>query len=225
MIARMAMPLSEEKTEVGSYFISNYPPFSFWKKEHLPQAEAALDRGPQPDVPLGLYLHIPFCRKRCKFCYFRVYTDKNGHEVERYLGALTREVELYREKKAVASRQLRFAYFGGGTPSFLSEKQLLSLVERLKRSVSWDSAAEVTFECEPGTLTERKLRAIREMGVTRLSLGVENFSDAILEENGRAHHAPEIFQAYRWARKIGFDQVNLDLFWLKDAALEDDLKE
>jgi oxygen-independent coproporphyrinogen-3 oxidase len=159
----MSIPITEEKTEVGSYFISNYPPFSFWRRDLLGEAEAALDRTPRPGTPLGLYLHVPFCRKRCKFCYFRVYTDKNSHEVERYVAALAREVELYRSREVFASRPLKFAYFGGGTPSFLSEKQLASLVARLRASVSWDGAEEVTFECEPGTLSEKKLTAIRDM--------------------------------------------------------------
>ena len=206
----MTLPLSEEETEVGSYFVANYPPFSFWNEKELPALEEALDE-PSSDVPLGLYLHIPFCRKRCKFCYFRVYTDKNSREVERYMAALVREIELLRSKPAIAERRLQFAYFGGGTPSFLSAKQLHSLVDRLREIIQWDDAEEVTFECEPGTLNENKLQAIRDIGVTRLSLGVENFSDAVLEDNGRAHHSAEIFRAYEWAREIGFDQVNIDL--------------
>ena len=77
----MTTPLSEE-TEVGSYFISNYPPYSFWRPELVERAAAVLRQTPPADVPIGLYLHIPFCRKRCKFCYFRVYTDKNSKQVE-----------------------------------------------------------------------------------------------------------------------------------------------
>jgi oxygen-independent coproporphyrinogen-3 oxidase len=207
----MTTSAPSEKTEVGSYFLANYPPFSFWNREQLAEAEAVLERGADPVVPLGLYLHIPFCRKRCKFCYFRVLTDRNAREVERYLAALEREVEIYSRKPAVSSRPLRFAYFGGGTPSFLSEKQLRALVARLRDSVSWDAAEEVTFECEPGTLTEAKLEAIHEIGTTRLSLGVENFNDAILEENGRAHRSPEVYRAYAWARGVGFQQINIDL--------------
>ena len=199
------------ETEVGSYFISNYPPFSVWSRDEVVEAEAVLQSAPTPDVPLGLYLHIPFCRKRCKFCYFRVYTDKNSKDVERYMAALAKEVELYHRLPVMAERSFRFAYFGGGTPSFLSEKQLRSLVERLRVSVSWDDAEEVTFECEPGTLSESKLQAIRDIGCTRLSLGVENFDDAILEENGRAHRSPEVFRTYDWAREIGFPQINIDL--------------
>jgi oxygen-independent coproporphyrinogen-3 oxidase len=210
-VREMSLPSSAEKTEVGSYFVSNYPPYSFWKPEHVPAAREALERPGRLDVPLGLYLHIPFCRKRCKFCYFRVYTDKNSREVERYVAALARELELYRELPGIAGRPLRFVYFGGGTPSYLSAAQLRSLVERLRRSVSWDRAEEVTFECEPGTLSEQKLEAIREIGVTRLSLGVESLSDEVLEENGRAHRSEECFRAYEWARRQGFAAINIDL--------------
>ncbi len=198
-------------TELGSYFISNYPPFSAWDRDDLSPARDAIESHPSVDTPLGLYLHIPFCRKRCKFCYFRVYTDKNASEVERYVDGLAREVELYSDKPVLQGRPFRFAYFGGGTPSFLSEKQLRSLVEKLRRSVDWDDAEEVTFECEPGTLSQKKLEAIREIGVTRLSLGVENLSDAILEENGRAHRSAEVFRTYAWAKEMGFPQINVDL--------------
>ena len=78
---------SETKTEVGNYFVSNYPPFSLWQAEYIPQAIEALNQPSRIEDPLGLYLHIPFCRKRCKFCYYKVYTDKNASEIERYLDA------------------------------------------------------------------------------------------------------------------------------------------
>jgi oxygen-independent coproporphyrinogen III oxidase len=201
-----------DATEVGSYFIANYPPFSQWRKEGVPEILAALDAPPRNGATaLGLYLHIPFCRKRCRFCYFRVYTDQNAKAIERYAEALAREVELLSERPAVAGRKLKFVYFGGGTPSYLSARQLLALRERLHASVSWDNADEVTFECEPGTLSLEKVRTLKEIGITRVSLGVENFDDAILEANGRAHLSPEIFRAYDWIRQVGFPQVNVDL--------------
>lgn len=162
-------------------------------------------------MPLGLYLHIPFCRKRCKFCYFRVYTDKNANEVDVYTDALAREVSLYAGRTGLAGRQFEFVYFGGGTPSFLSNEQLKRLIGRIREHWNWDAAREVTFECEPGTLKESKLQVIREIGVTRLSLGVEHFDDEVLEHNGRAHKSAEIFRAYEWARATGFPQINIDL--------------
>lgn len=202
---------SNTRTEVGNYFVSNYPPFSQWKPENTADAVAALNRPPRTAQPLGLYLHIPFCRKRCRFCYFKVYTDKNASEIELYLNALIRENELYSRLPALEGRQLRFAYFGGGTPSYISERQLRYLVEGLNRHVSWAQAEEVTFECEPGTLRKSKLETLKEIGVTRLSLGVEHFNDAILAANGRAHLSPEIYRAYDWAREVDFPQINIDL--------------
>jgi oxygen-independent coproporphyrinogen III oxidase len=199
-----------KKTEVGSYFIANYPPFSQWTAEGLADVRAALNAPPQP-VPLGLYLHIPFCRKRCKFCYFRVYTDKNASEVEQYVAALAREIELVSKLPVMGGRPFRFVYFGGGTPSFLSGKQLTSLVDRLRANINWDQAEEVTFECEPGTLSEPKVKTLRELGVTRISLGVENFSDAVLEENGRAHLSGEIAKAWQWILDAKFPNTNIDL--------------
>ncbi|MFN7889281.1 MAG: coproporphyrinogen-III oxidase family protein [Pirellula sp.] len=204
------MSTEATKTEIGSYFISNYPPFSQWTSESLPLILDAMAAAPR-QVPLGLYLHIPFCRKRCKFCYFKVLTNVNADEIERYVSALSREIELVSQQPAMGGRPIRFVYFGGGTPSFLSVKQLHSLFERLHRSITWDQAEEVTFECEPGTLSEPKVQALRELGVTRLSLGVENFSDAILEENGRAHLSKEINRAWEWIQAANFPNVNIDL--------------
>jgi coproporphyrinogen III oxidase-like Fe-S oxidoreductase len=202
---------TQERTGLGNYFVANYPPFSFWKAAHLPEARQALERPPQPDTPLGLYLHIPFCRKRCKFCHFRVYTDKNARDVESYTAALIKEVELYSRLPIVGGRPLHFVYFGGGTPSYLSVAQLRGLFERVKAAIPWHGAQEVTFECEPGTLQQPKVIALKELGVTRLSLGIENFSDAILEANGRAHLSPEIYRSYGWIQDAKFDQVNIDL--------------
>ena len=204
------MATDSTKTEVGSYFIANYPPFSQWTKDQLPAVRQAMSAAPR-EVPLGLYLHIPFCRKRCKFCYYRVYTDKNSRDVERYVAALSREIELVSRQPVMGGRPFRFVYFGGGTPSFLSSRQLTSLVDRLKANINWDHAEEVTFECEPGTLSLKKLETLKRLGVTRISLGVEHFDDAVLEENGRAHHSAETFRAWQWIKQVGFDNTNLDL--------------
>jgi oxygen-independent coproporphyrinogen-3 oxidase len=204
------MPAQTAKTEVGNYFIANYPPFSQWTADGLPAVRAALTSAPA-DVPLGLYLHIPFCRKRCKFCYFRVYTDKTAQDVEAYLAALSREIELVSRLPVMGGRPFRFVYFGGGTPSFLSARQLASLVDRLRQNIDWTLAEEVTFECEPGTLSEPKVHRLRELGVTRLSLGVENFSDAVLEENGRAHLSAEVYKSWEWITAAAFPNVNVDL--------------
>jgi oxygen-independent coproporphyrinogen-3 oxidase len=203
-------------TEVGSYFVANYPPFSAWTREQLPAAFEALDKVPDrlptnPVPPLGLYLHVPFCRKRCKFCYFRVYTDKNSSDVDVYMDALAREVGLYADRAALRNREFEFVYFGGGTPSFLSSEQLQRLIDRIRKHWRWEHAREVTFECEPGTLRKSKLETIRAIGTTRLSLGIEHFDDEVLSRNGRAHLSAEIHRAFAWAREVGFPQINVDL--------------
>ncbi len=203
---------TEKKTEVGSYFISNYPPYSRWNAESIAEVEQALHQPPQVTTPLGLYLHIPFCRKRCKFCYFKVFTDVKAEDVQRYVDALCKEISMVAELPVMGQRPFRFVYFGGGTPSFLSPKQLTTLADRLRQHISWGGAEEVTFECEPGTLSETKVKALREqVGVTRLSLGIENFDDKVLEENGRAHLSKQVFSAWQWIQDAGFANVNIDL--------------
>jgi oxygen-independent coproporphyrinogen-3 oxidase len=203
--------LQMAKTEVGSVFVSNYPPFSQWSEEAVDDYLRTIAEPPATETPLGLYMHIPFCRKRCKFCYFRVYTDKNADEVLTYCNALADEIETYARQAAVADRPLRFVYFGGGTPSYIAAKHLQVLVDRVKAALPWNDVDEVTFECEPGTLSQSKLETIRAIGVTRLSLGVEHFDDRILELNGRAHVSKEIYRVQPWIQALDFDQLNIDL--------------
>jgi len=202
---------TREATTVGNVFISNYPPYSFWTSEAVSAAESALEAPPIDDRPLGIYVHIPFCRKRCDFCYFKVYTDKNSKEIRRYLDAVVHECARYVARPYVAGRKPRFVYFGGGTPSYLSADQLRWFFGELKRLLPWDEVEEVAFECEPGTLSLPKIEALKEIGCTRLSLGVENFDPDILEWNNRAHRAKEIHRTYGYMRDVGFDQVNIDL--------------
>jgi len=202
---------SGDAPEVGSVFVSNYPPYSFWQREQVSRALAALDAPPVAGAPLGLYVHIPFCRVRCKFCYYKVFTDKDSAEVRQYLRGVEAEARLAAARPAIAGRPLRFVYIGGGTPSFISSGDLRALASALQAELPWKGAEEVTFECEPGTLTRSKLEAIRGIGVTRLSLGVESYDDGVLQRNGRAHLSAEIDRALPWIREQAFDQVNVDL--------------
>lgn len=204
-------PGTAEQTEVGNYFVANYPPFAHWTQQQVPAAVQRLAAPPAAGTPFGLYVHIPFCRKRCDFCYFRVYTDKNSDDIRRYLDAVLAETARYAETELIRGRKPGFVYFGGGTPSYLSVAQLEYLFEGLQSILPWDAADEVTFECEPGTLQEPKVHWLRQAGVTRLSLGVENFDAQILEWNNRAHRATEIDRAYGFVRDAGFPQCNIDL--------------
>jgi oxygen-independent coproporphyrinogen III oxidase len=204
-------PAKKSSTLAGNYFISNYPPFSFWSEDQKLEVEVALNSEPVPGTKLGLYHHIPFCRKRCHFCYFRVYTDKNAKEIQTYLDATVSELKAIAERPLYQGRKPHFIYFGGGTPSYLSAKQLGELTDKLKAILPWDEAEEIAFEGEPGTLNPAKLAAIKQVGVTRLSLGIENFDDHILDINGRAHRSAEVYGAYERARAEKFSQINIDL--------------
>src|SRR5262245_51486860 len=91
----------EKPTTAGNYFVANYPPFSFWKPENTREVYSVLSRSPAPDTPLGVYLHIPFCRKRCHFCYFKVYTDKDSAAIKAYLDLAIQELTLYSKQPVV----------------------------------------------------------------------------------------------------------------------------
>jgi len=209
--ASILAPKTDGKTTGGSYFVSNYPPFNAWSSEATGEVFDALNSKPVEDTPLGLYVHIPFCRKRCHFCYFKVYTDKNADAIKRYMDAVLAEAARYATMPLIGERKPLYVYFGGGTPSYLSHRQLAYLFEGLQQLLPWDQVREVAFECEPGTLNEKKLKALKELGVTRLSLGVENFNDEILKANNRAHDTEAIDRAYQTAREVGFEQINIDL--------------
>ena len=167
---------------------------------------------PAGESPLGLYLHIPFCRKRCKFCYFRVYTDKNGRRRRTLrLGPVARNrtgQQAAGDGRAAVSLRLLWRRH-----AVVPQRQAThALVDRLRANINWDQAEEVTFECEPGTLSEPKVHTLRELGVTRLSLGVENFSDDVLEENGRAHLSRRGLQGLGLdSQPPDFPNVNIDL--------------
>src|SRR5580698_6000423 len=113
-----------DETEVGNYFVANYPPFAYWDAETAKTVRGLLDQPQKPGVPLGVYFHVPFCRKRCHFCYFRVYTDKNADDVKGYLDAGIKELEIYAKSRLIHGRKPKFAYSAGAprpisrSPSF-----------------------------------------------------------------------------------------------------------
>src|SRR5436189_786615 len=135
-------PPLQKQTTVGNYFVSNYPPFSFWKPELVGELISALERPPATIAsglnPLGIYVHIPFCRKRCHFCYFKVYTDKDSASIRGYVDAALKELSLYAVKPFLSGRRPNFVYFGGGTPSYLSVDQLRHLTRGMQDLLPWD---------------------------------------------------------------------------------------
>jgi len=169
---------------------------------------------PDPwSLPYGphLYLHIPFCRARCRYCDFVSYAGCEDLHIP-YAAALAREIALAEDDLADAPPGPPTLYIGGGTPSVLPLAALESILDTCARVLDL-STAEITLEANPGTLAVESLHALRTLGVNRLSLGVQSFSDAALRLLGRIHSAAEARQAVALARATGLDSVGLDLIY------------
>ena len=184
-------------------FIASYPPFESLQPDQT--------EGVWRQPPFGLYVHLPYCRKRCTFCFYKVYTNRQAKPMEQYLAALHREIDLYGAKPELAGRTVDTIYFGGGTPTTLTPDQLRDLVAHLRRAFTISPDVEFTCEGEPGTMDQEKVACLREIGVTRLSLGVQSFNDELLKKNGRSHGTEHAFRAFEYARAQEFPVVNIDL--------------
>lgn len=195
---------------VGNYFVAAYPPFSCWQPKHIPEVRAALRQG-AANSPIGFYVHIPFCAKKCDYCYYLSYTGARSDIINDYVDSVVNEAALYSKTPAVQGRDVSFVYFGGGTPSMLSAAQIASLAKGLKFFLPWKNVREVTFECAPRSVRPTFLQALHEIGVTRLSMGVQSFDDDLLKLNGRMHLAEDVLHAYELIQDADFGWVNLDL--------------
>ncbi|MGI9950823.1 radical SAM family heme chaperone HemW [Moorellaceae bacterium AZ2] len=160
---------------------------------------------------MNLYIHLPFCLRKCHYCDFISFPGVPAPVVSRYLTVLGREMEMvasvFRPGKAAT------VYLGGGTPTYLPADDLAGLMARVISIFNIEEQAEITVEANPGTLTPEKLQALRAAGVNRLSLGAQSFKDELLETMGRAHGVQEIYQSFTWARQAGFTNINLDLIY------------
>ena len=203
-------PPALEEPVAGNYFVAVYPPFSVWRPSEVPALQTALQE-PGPAAPIGLYVHLPFCQKKCDYCYYLSYVGQKPDVVDRYLDHLVRELTLYSRRPGVAGRPVSFVYFGGGTPSTLTVPQLQRLMTGLRAVLPWTGVEEVTFECAPRSVRPDFLQALGELGVTRISMGLQSFDNTVLKLNGRIHLAEDAVRAFTQIRQAGFGHVNLDL--------------
>lgn len=158
---------------------------------------------------LELYLHIPFCVRKCAYCDF-LSGPSDGQLRQRYVDALIKEIKGYKDRFHDACR-ITSIFIGGGTPSLLSEDQTGDIFHALHQTFCIEETAEITIEANPGTVTARKLAVWKAAGINRLSIGLQSVNDAELKMLGRIHTYQEFLETYRAARKQGFDNINIDL--------------
>ena len=153
---------------------------------------------------IGIYVHIPFCKRKCDYCDFISYSNKDS-KIQEYIEAVKKEIELQKIKSEITT-----IYVGGGTPSYIESKYIKEIIEEIKKkNVSND--AEITIEINPGTVTLEKLRDYKENGINRLSIGLQTTQNNLLKQIGRIHDFEQFVETYKMARKEGFKNINVDL--------------
>lgn len=157
---------------------------------------------------LGLYIHIPFCQRKCNYCDF-LSAPATKQVQNAYMETLQKEIR----EKATEYREwsVDTVFIGGGTPTSVSYEMLVEMVETVKTEFCLDNGCEITMECNPGTVTLEALKAYRSVGINRLSIGLQSTDDELLKKLGRIHNYEEFLETYRWAREAGFDNINVDI--------------
>ena len=173
--------------------------------------------------PLSLYIHIPWCVRKCPYCDFNSHEARGGIPEKEYVAALVRDLEM--ALPLIWGRKVYTVFFGGGTPSLLSGESVTEILRQVRMLLPLDINAEITLEANPGTVEADKFALFREAGVNRLSLGIQSFNDSHLQALGRIHSADEARRAIEIAQQH-FDNINLDLMYALpkqtlDEALQD----
>lgn len=172
--------------------------------------------------PLALYIHIPWCVRKCPYCDFNSHAAGPTLPEEEYVDALLADLDT--DLRHVHGRPLTSIFFGGGTPSLFSDRALGRLLEGVERRVAFAPDIEITLEANPGTFEQAKFKGYRSLGINRLSIGVQSFQEAKLKALGRIHDGNEAIRAADMARTAGFDNFNLDLMHgLPEQSIEDAL--
>ena len=157
----------------------------------------------------GLYVHIPFCIRKCNYCDFCSFGGASREEILRYKQALIEEIAEYAKKRI----RIKTLYFGGGTPSILEPSDFSEIIEAIRRGFDIEADAEITVEANPGTLTEEKLSVYRALGVNRISIGLQSSLDDELQILGRVHSFEDFLKAYKMARDAGIRNINVDIMY------------
>lgn len=164
------------------------------------------------EMPWSIYVHVPFCRVRCGYCAFNVFTDR-GHLVDAYVDAVRQEIRWLGRTAHSIRRAVHSIYFGGGTPSLLSPAHIKKILTTIGDEFAVAHDVEISLEANPGTVGLAYLQAIRQAGVARLSLGMQSVHEAELALFGRLHRHEDVVETVNHARRAGFDNLSLDLIY------------
>ena len=153
---------------------------------------------------IGIYVHIPFCKKKCDYCDFISYCGKDDL-IEKYVDSVKKEIEHVKIKSEITT-----IYIGGGTPSYIDSKFIVQILENIKeKNVAQDT--EITIEVNPGTVTQEKLQDYIDCGINRISIGLQTTNDELLKQIGRIHNYEQFLETCKMAKKVGFKNINVDL--------------
>ena len=159
---------------------------------------------------IGIYIHIPFCKSKCLYCDFCSHPPREG-EREAYISQLKAHIASYR--KQLADYVADTVYFGGGTPTLLSPREIADILGAVRHAVRIDADAEITIECNPATASKSAFEQLREEGINRISIGAQSLNDKELKALGRLHTAEQFVETFKYARAAGFDNISLDLMY------------
>lgn len=172
---------------------------------------------------LGLYIHIPFCAKKCFYCDFNSYEITRKDEKSIYIKNLIKEMEFYKED--FKERKFSSIFLGGGTPSILNEDEINIIFENIYKNYNISENAEITIECNPGTLTKEKLITMKKVGINRLSIGLQTTDNNLLKSIGRIHNYEQFEKNYNDALDVGFKNINIDIMYSLPNQSFDEFKE
>ena len=157
---------------------------------------------------IGIYIHIPFCMKKCFYCDFVSYANKEDM-IEKYIKALEKEIKIKAEENKLL--KINTIYIGGGTPSFIDSKHIVYIINAIKESFNVKENAEITIEVNPGTVTKNKLEDYIKCGINRISIGLQTTNNELLKQIGRIHTYEQFLETYNLIRMVGFNNINVDL--------------
>ena len=173
---------------------------------------------------LGIYIHIPFCKQKCYYCDFVSYANKE-EKIQEYIECLQKEIEMESEKYKNEEYEITTIYIGGGTPSFIDASHIEKIVNTITKNYKLSKNPEITIEINPGTISEEKIKKYKEIGINRISIGLQTTKDNLLKQIGRIHTYEEFLNCYKIVEKVGFDNINIDLMLGLPSQTLEELKE